>query len=103
MVKRESKFPLNMQPQKKPQKKLYEVVEEQELEKLRGDQVDRSTQGEKKQSQVIMEQPQLEKLRGDRVEASSHADTSSREEFQAKWVEGSHTTIPPSVKWGDLK
>ena len=46
VVERESKLPLNLQSQKKSQK--------------------------------IVDEPQLEMLRGDRVEASTHADTSSR-------------------------
>jgi len=50
VVERESKLPLNMQPQKK-------------------------------QSQEVVDQPQLEKLRGYRVEASTHAETSSRGKF----------------------
>jgi len=49
VVERDSKLPLNMHPQKK--------------------------------SQTIMEEPQLEMLRGDRVEASTHAKTSSRGKF----------------------
>jgi len=50
-----------------------------------------------------VEHPQLEKPRGDRVEESTHAETSSREKFRAKWEEGSHVAIPPGVRWGDVK
>lgn len=50
VVERESKLPLNIQPQKK--------------------------------SQTIVEEPQVEMLRGDRVEASTHAETSSRGNFE---------------------
>ena len=56
-----------------------------------------------KQLQEVVEQPQLEKPRGDRVEASTHAETSSKEKFRAKWAEGSHAAIPPGVRWGDVK
>ena len=56
-----------------------------------------------KQLQEVVEQPQLEKLRGDRVEASTHVETSTRGKIQAKWAEGSHASIPPSVRWGDVK
>ena len=71
VVERESKLPLNMQCQKKPQ--------------------------------TVVEEPQLEMLREDQVEASTHAETSSRGEFQAKWAEGSHASIPLGVRWGDVK
>lgn len=50
VVERESKLPLNMQSQKK--------------------------------SQTILEEPQLEMLRGDQVEAYAHAETSSRGNFE---------------------
>ena len=75
MVKRESELRHDMHPQKKPQK----------------------------QSQTIAEKPQLEKQRGDRVEESTRGETSSRVGFQAEWEEGSHASIPPSVRWGDVK
>jgi len=71
VVERETKLPLNMQTQNK--------------------------------SQTIVEESQLEMLRGDRVEASTHAETSSRGECLAKWAEGSHEAIPPGVRWGDVK
>jgi len=58
---------------------------------------------QQKKSQTIVEEPQLEMLRGDEVEASTHAETSSRGEFRAKWVEGSHAAIPPGVRWGNVK
>jgi len=50
-----------------------------------------------------MEQPQLEKLRGDQVEVSTHEKTSKRGGFRAKWIEGSHAVIPLGVRWGDVK
>ena len=56
-----------------------------------------------KQLQEVVEQPQLEMLRGYRVEASTHAETSSKWKFRAKWAEGSHAAIPPGVRWGDVK
>ena len=84
VVERESTLPLNMQRQKKSQT----IVNEPQLVK---------------QIQEVVEQPQLEKTRGDRVEASTHAETSSRGKFRAKWVEGSHAAIPPGVRWGDVK
>lgn len=56
-----------------------------------------------KQLQEVVEQPQLENLRGDRVEASTHVETSSRGKFRAKWVEGSHASIPPGRRWGDVE
>ena len=36
-IERDSKLPLNMQPQKKPLKQLHEVVEQPQLEKLTRD------------------------------------------------------------------
>ena len=56
-----------------------------------------------KQPQKIVEQAQLETHRGDQVEASTQAETSNRGKFRAKWVEGAHEAIPPSVRWGDTK
>ena len=56
-----------------------------------------------KQLQEVVEQPQLKKLREDRVETSTHAETSIRGEFRAKWVEGSHGAISLGVRWGDVK
>jgi len=42
-------------------------------------------------------------LRGDGVEASTHAETPNRGKIRAKWAEGSHASIPPDVRWGDVK
>jgi len=56
-----------------------------------------------KQLQEVVEQPQLEKPRGDQVEASTQAETSNRVKFRAKSAEGSHATIPPGVRWVDVK
>ena len=56
-----------------------------------------------KQLQEVVEQPQLEKPRGDRVEAYTHAETSSRGKFRAKWAEGSHAFIPLGGRWGDVE
>ena len=84
VVERESTLPLNMQCQKKSQT----IMEEPRLVK---------------QLQEFVEQPQLEKLRGDLVEASTHVETSIRGKFRAKWAEGSHESIPPSVRWDNVK
>ena len=84
MVEREHILPLNMQSQKKSRT----IVEEPQLVQ---------------QLQEVVEQPQQGNLRGDRVETSTHAKASSRGKFQAKWVEGSHATIPPGRRWGDIE
>ena len=84
MVERESTLPLNMQRQKKSQT----IVEEPQLVK---------------QLQEVVEQQQLEKPRGDWVEASTHAKTSSRGKFQAKWAEGSHASISLGRRWGNVE
>ena len=84
VVERESTLPLNMQRQKK----FQEIVEEPQL---------------MKKLQEVVEQPQLEKPRGDRVEASTHAETSSRRKFRAKWAEASHASIPPGGRWGHVE
>ena len=52
-----------------------------------------------KQLQEVMEQPQLGKLRGDIVEASTHAETSNRGQFLARWAEGSHASISLGRRW----
>jgi hypothetical protein len=83
VVERERILPLNMQSQKKSQK----IVEEPRLVQ---------------QLQEVVEQPQQGKLRGDRVETSTHPETSSRGKLQARWVEGSHASIPPGRRWGDV-
>ena len=54
------------------------------------------------QSQKVVEQPQLEKQRGDRVEDYIEEETSRKGKFRARWAEGVHATIPPSVRWGDV-
>ena len=56
-----------------------------------------------KQLQEVVEQPQLEKLRGDQVETSTHAETSNRGEFRARWAEGSHASVPPGRRWVDVE
>jgi len=84
MVERKSKLPLNMQRQKKSQT----TVEEPQLVK---------------KLQEVVDQLQLEKPRGDRVETSTHAETSSRGKFRAKWAEGSHASIPPGQRWGNVE
>ena len=56
-----------------------------------------------KQLQEVVEQPQLEKPRGDQVEASTHVETSSTGIFRAKWEEGAHAYIPPGRRWGDVE
>ena len=57
----------------------------------------------KMEPQKVVEQPKMEKQRGDGVETSTQAETSNRGRVQAKWVEGAHTTIPPGVRWGNVK
>ena len=47
-----------------------------------------------KQSEKVLENPQLEKHRGDQVEASTQVETSNRWNFRAIWAEGVHATIP---------
>ena len=84
VVERESKLPLNIQCKKKSQT----IMEEPRLVQ---------------QLQEVVEQPQLEKLRGDRVEISTHAKTSSRGKLRARWTEGSHAAIPPGRRWGDIE
>src|SRR5699024_859099 len=84
VVERESKLPLNMQCQKKSQT----IVEGSRLVQ---------------QLMEVVEQPQLEKLRGDRVDTSTHAETSSRGELRARWAEGSHIAISPGRRWDDVE
>ena len=55
-----------------------------------------------KQLYEVVEQPQLEKLRGDQVETSTHAKTYSRGKIRAMWAERSHVAIPPGRRWGDV-
>lgn len=83
VVERERILPLNMQSQKKSQT----IVEEPRLVQ---------------QLQKVVEEPQQGKLRGDRVETSTHLETSSRGKLQARWAEGSHASIPPGRRWGDV-
>lgn len=65
VVERESILPLNMQRQKKSQT----IVEEPRLVQ---------------QLQEVVEQPQLQKMRGGRVETSTHSETSSREKIRSR-------------------
>ena len=54
-----------------------------------------------KKPQKVVEQQKLEKWRGDRVEASTQVETSSKGKFGARWAEGAHAAIPPSERRGN--
>ena len=51
----------------------------------------------------MVKQPKLEKQRGDQVEESTHTETLSMGKFQEKWAKGSHASIPPGRRWGDVE
>jgi len=53
--------------------------------------------------QEVVEKPQMEKKTRGGVGTSTKSKTSSRGRVQAKWEEGAHASIPPGVRWGDVK